>query len=196
MKQVRIVLWLLVAVAAGVAGYMALNGTAPSENKQVTVLGGPFNLVSHKGEPLTREDLLGRPHALFFGFTNCPDICPTTLLHTAGWMKELGEDANKLDFYFFTVDPERDTPEIMTDYVNAFDSRIIGVTGDQKEMMKTVKAYRGYAKKVDLGDGEYTMDHSAFVMLFRADGSFQGTIAYEENNEAAIAKLKRLINNS
>lgn len=197
MKTFRYIMWGLVAIVAGMSGYLALNQTAPKiDGTQVAAIGGPFELTNHKNEPISQNDILGRPHAIFFGFTHCPDICPMTLLETANWMKTLGSDADSMDFYFFTVDPERDTPEILTDYVNAFDPRITAVTGEADEMTATIKKYRAYAKKVDLGEGDYTMDHSASMMLFRPDGSFQGTIAYGENDETAVAKLQRLIDNS
>lgn len=197
MKILRTVLWIMVAVFAGVASYAWLTiGNDPKIVNQGTVkIGGPFELVRHTGDPITDKELLGKSHAIFFGFTNCPDICPTTLLETAGWMKELGEDANKMGFYFFTVDPEHDTPQVMSDYVNAFDSRIVGITGDAAKMTETIKSYRAYAKRVELDDGDYTMDHSAFVMLFDPAGDFQGTISYGESNDIAVEKLRRLIKN-
>jgi len=111
-------------------------------------------------------------------------------------MKDLGGDVDKIGFYFFSVDPEHDTPEILSDYVNAFDPRIVGVTGPSDEMTKTIKSYRAYAKRVELDDGDYTMDHSAFVMLFNSDGDFKGTISFGEANDIAVEKLRRLIKNS
>ncbi len=196
MKHLRLVLWLLVAVVAGGSLYAYLNTSGGNGSQQAEVrLGGPFELINHRGEPITNEALANRVHAIFFGFTNCPDICPTTLYETAGWLKALDQDAEKIDFYFFTVDPERDTPEVLNDYVNAFDPRITAVTGNPDEIKKAVASYKAYAQKVELGDGDYTMDHSAFVMLFNSNGAFKGTIAYGEKNETALAKLRRLIEN-
>lgn len=197
MKNLRLVLWILVAIVAGGTLYTYLTNSGANGSSQQTAvkLGGPFELVNHRGEAITESVLENRLHAIFFGFTNCPDICPTTLLETAGWLKALDQDADRIDFYFITVDPERDTPEILKDYVDAFDSRITGVTGDPDEVSKTVAAYKAYAQRVDLGDGDYTMDHSAFVMLFNTVGEFKGTISYGENNDTALAKLKRLIQN-
>ncbi len=198
MKFLRMLLWAMVVVFAGVSGYawLTINDDPKIVSQDTVKIGGPFELVTHKGLALTDKDLAGKSHAIFFGFTNCPDICPTTLLETAGWMKELGSDADKMGFYFFTVDPEHDTPEIIADYVNAFDPRITGVTGDPEEMTKTIRSYRAYAKKVELDDGDYTMDHSAFVMLFDPEGDFKGTISYGESNDIAVEKLRRLIKNS
>ena len=197
MRNLRIILWFLVAVTAGAGGYVWLSGTFNSTGSQTAAvkIGGPFELVRHTGEPITEAAFSGRNHAIFFGFTNCPDICPTTLYQTAGWLEKLGEDADKLDFYFFSVDPERDTVEILNDYVTAFDPRITGVTGEPGEVSRTIKLYRAYAQRVDLGEGDYTMDHSAFVMLFSGNGDFKGTISFDETEENAIDKLKRLIKN-
>ncbi len=198
MKSLRIILWCLVALFAGASAYLwlAQNQTQQFATQGSVKIDGPFNLVTNKGAAITQAALADRPHALFFGFTHCPDICPTTLFEAAGWLKEMGAEGENLDFYFFTVDPERDTPEILNDYVGAFDARIIGVTGTQEEMDKALKSYRVYAKRVELEDDDYTMDHSAAVLLFRSDGSLQGTISYGENAETAIAKLRRLVNNS
>jgi len=200
MKVLRAFLWMAVVIVAGLASYTFINQQTESDETQQAVapIGGPFNLVNHKGEAITRDDILGKNHAIFFGFTNCPDVCPTTLLEVASWLKDLGPDADKLDFYFFSVDPARDTPEVMNDYVTAFDPRITGVTGDEAEMNKTIKAYRAYAKKVQTGEqpDDYTMDHSASVMMFGESGNFRGTISFGENDEVALEKLRRLVKDS
>ncbi len=200
MKTLRLILWIGVVVVAAAVSYAVVSKNSKPEPVQqaVTPIGGAFDLVSHEGEKITQENLLGRNHAIFFGFTNCPDVCPATLLEVASWLKDLGNDGDKLDFYFFSVDPERDTHQIMKSYVTAFDPRITGVTGDAAEMQRTLSAYKIFAKKVDLedGDGDYTMDHSAFVMLFNPEGDFKGTISFGENDEVALEKLRRLVKNS
>jgi protein SCO1/2 len=200
MKKLRLVLWVGVALLAAAVSYAFVSqNSKPGQTQQaVKPLGAPFNLVDHEGKPITRDDIMGRHHAIFFGFTNCPDVCPATLLEVSSWIKDLGSESDKLDFYFFTVDPERDNPEVMKDYVTAFDPRITGVTGDPEEMSKTLSAYKIYSKKVDLGDGDgdYTMDHSAFIMMFKPDGSFKGTISFGENDDIALEKLRRLVKNS
>ncbi len=197
MKTFRIVLWLLVAVVSGVGAYGWLSGNTGQKVAQAPTvkIGGPFKLLAHTGLPITEAALAGRNHAIFFGFTNCPDICPTTLLQAAGWLKQLGDDASKVDFYFFSVDPERDTAEILNDYVTAFDPRITGVTGDAEEVARVIKSYRVYAQRVDLEEDDYTIDHSATVLLFSSEGELKGTISFDENKETAIGKLKRLIKN-
>jgi len=202
MRVLRIGLWAIVAIVSAFTGYQFLssNGKASLSAGEVTTtkvtdvqFGAPFELVTNKGEPIRYEDLLGRPHAVFFGFTNCPDICPTTLLEVSSWMQKLGNDADKIGFYFFTVDPERDTPQVLDDYVNAFDPRIVGVTGAPEDVRKTMKDYRAVGNRVDLGDGEYTIDHSAHTLLLDAKGNISGTISYGEDPDLALAKLKRLI---
>lgn len=197
MKAFRTILWVLVAIVSGVSGYALIAANTDQDTVQTTAVkfGGPFNLIKHTGDPITEAALAGRNHAIFFGFTHCPDICPTTLMQTAGWLKELGDEAKNIDFYFVTVDPERDTPEILNDYVMAFDPRITGITGSGEEISKTIKSYRVYAQRVDLGEGDYTMDHSAAVLLFSRSGDLMGTISFSENEETAIAKLRRLIEN-
>ena len=199
MKILRLFLWACVAIVAAITSYAVINQqTKPDKIQQagITPIGGPFSLINNKGEAISRDDLLGHNHAIFFGFTNCPDICPATLLEVASWMKDLGSDADKIDFYFFSVDPTRDTPEILNDYVNAFDPRITGVTGGAEEMTRALSAYKAYAAKVDLDDGDYTMDHSASILLFKPDGSFKGTISFGEKDEIALEKLRRLIKSS
>ena len=198
MKTIRLVLWAIVLLFAGIASWLyILEANKPhTTNISQSNIGGPFELVRDDGSQITRDDILGRNHALFFGFTHCPEICPTTLFEAAGWLKELGADADKLDFYFFTVDPERDTPEILNPYVNAFDARITGVTGTPEKMTQALGAYRVFAQRVELEDDDYTMDHSASVLLFRKDGSFMATISYGEDTQTAIAKLKRLLEDS
>lgn len=197
MKKLRLILWIMVAVFTGVATYAWLtigNGPRIVEAPPVK-LGGPFELVNQDGVKVTEEIFKNRNHALFFGFTNCPDICPTTLLDVSGWLKNLGDDGDKVDFYFITVDPERDTAEFLNDYVSAFDERITGLTGTPEEIAKVVSSYKVYSQRVALDDDDYTMDHSAFVMLFNRDGQFKGTIAYNEAKDTALAKLRRLIEN-
>ncbi|MCU0790434.1 MAG: SCO family protein, partial [Nitratireductor sp.] len=158
-------------------------------------LGGPFELVRADGTPVTDKDIAGTPHAIFFGFTHCPEVCPTTLYEAAGWLQQLGPDAEKFRFYFITVDPERDTPEALKEYVASFDPRITGITGAPDKIAKVLADYRVYAKRVELEDGDYTMDHTATVYLIRGDGSFAGTISYNENPDIAIEKLRNLIKN-
>lgn len=154
--------------------------------------GAAFALTDQKGAPITEAAFRGHPSVVFFGFTHCPEVCPTTLFELAGWLKTMGDSGKNLNAYFVTVDPERDTPEIINSYVSNFSDRITGITGDPDKVHAMAKSFGIYWKKVDTGDGDYTMDHTASVLLLNAKGEFAGTIAYGENADTAIAKLKRL----
>lgn len=191
LRTIRYVLWCLVAVAViAIAGFAFAPKTGPG--LQLSAIGGPFSVVDQKGQPVTEAALKGHPSALFFGFTFCPDVCPTTLFQATQWLKQLGPDGDKLKVYFVTVDPERDTPEQMNNYLQAFDPRIIGLTGSRPQIDGMLKAFKVYSKKV--GDGEdYTMDHSAAVYLLDPDANFVGTVDYHEKDETIMAKLKRLV---
>jgi protein SCO1/2 len=197
-KLIRYGAWAAVAalaIASGVLIYMQSvgNKNAGALIEPLASIGGPFELVNGDGKTVTDKDFAGKPLAIFFGFTYCPDVCPTTLAELQGWIEVLGEDADKLNFAFVSVDPERDTPEIIRDYVAAFDDRIVPLTGSREQVDAAIKTYRVYAKRVPLDDGDYTMDHSAAVFLMNADNRFVGTIAYGEAEENALKKLRRLI---
>lgn len=197
MKTVRYTAWALVALLVGVLAFVAFTregGKTLLEAAQVKV-GGPFELVRADGTPISDKDIAGSPHAMFFGFTHCPEVCPTTLYEAAGWLQKLGADGDRLKVYFITVDPQRDTPQLMKDYVASFDPRITGITGDPDKIAKMLADYRVYAKRVDLEGGDYTMDHTATVYLMRADGSFAGTIAFGENPDIALEKIRNLLKN-
>jgi len=154
--------------------------------------GAPFALVAMDGRPVTEKALLGHPSTLFFGYTHCPDVCPTTLFELDGWLKTLGASGKDIRAYFITVDPERDTPEIMNAYVGNVSSRITGITGDPEAVDAMLRAYGIYFRKVPGENGDYTMDHTASVFLLDSAGRFRGTIAYGEDPNAAVAKLRRL----
>lgn len=190
MNSIRIALWALVALAGAWAGFLALNKTAP---QSVAKFGGEFELQSTKGETFTQADMLGRPHLVFFGFTHCPEVCPTTLYEVSGWMEEIGDAAKNLDVYFVSVDPERDTAEVLTNYLAPFGDQVTGLTGSLEEMDKAAKGYHVYYKKIPTDDGSYTMDHTARIALMKADGSFMGTIAWNENSDTALKKIKNLL---
>ncbi len=181
----------LAVLAAGTIGYATF---VMMPNVQAAAsIGASFDLTDDHGQPITEKALSGHPSLIYFGYTHCPDVCPTTLYDMAGWFKTLGPQADRLKAYFFSVDPERDTPEIMHSYTGNFTDRIIGITGDPKEMQKAIKGWRIYAKKVPSPDGGYTMDHTASVLLVDAGGNLRGTIAYQENNDVALQKIRNLL---
>jgi len=196
MKLVRYVAWGLVAVVAVAAAVASLGwytGQLGGPNQATAKIGGPFVLVDTDGDRVTEATFSDKPTAMFFGFTFCPDVCPTTLYEAGGWLDALGDKADDVHIVFVTVDPERDTPEQMKNYLSSFDPRIVGLSGTREQVDDIISKYRVYAKKVPLDDGDYTMDHSAAVMLFDKDGDFKGTIDYRESKENAVAKLERLV---
>lgn len=193
MKKFRLFIWVTIVVLVAVLAMDRFGVFSLKEAAVVASIGGPFNLIRTDGSPITQDDLKGKPHAIFFGFTNCPEVCPTTLFEVSGWLKQMGDDADKLVFYFFTVDPERDTKEVLSEYVGAFDPRIVGVTGTPENMTQATTAYRVYVRKVPEEGDEYTVDHGASIYLMKADGSFSGTIAYGESGDSALQKLKNLV---
>lgn len=154
--------------------------------------GAPFQLVDSRGAAIDEQAFRGHPSAVFFGFTHCPEVCPTTLVEMDGWLKTLGPEGSDIRAYFVTVDPERDTPEVMNDYVTNVSDRITGITGDPARIDQMVRDFKIFARKVPTEDGDYTMDHTASVLLLGRKGDFFGTIAYGENRDTALAKLKRL----
>jgi len=204
-RLVQYALWGLVAVAGGAfGGYYYVNGFDGNRplNKTVSkvtgtaTVGGPFELVNHEGEKVTEAALKGSPSVVFFGFTHCPEICPTTLSDINGWLEELGDEGKSIKSYFVTVDPERDNPEVMKDYVTSFSERIVGLTGTPEKVSQVLKNYRIYSNKVRLGDGDYTMDHTASVVLLDSKGDFVSTVSYGELAETAVKKLRLLVKRS
>ncbi|MEP3265983.1 MAG: SCO family protein [Hyphomicrobiales bacterium] len=200
LKTLQYALWGLVAIAGGAfGGYFYINEVQKPQSQQlagVQQIGGPFELTDHNGATITEAALNGSPSILFFGFTHCPEICPTTLSDISGWLDEAGDVGKNINSYFITVDPERDPPEVMKDYVTAFSDRITGVTGKPENITQVLRNYRVFANKVRLGDGDYTMDHTASVILLDSKGEFVSTISYGEVPSVAVDKLKLLAKRS
>ena len=157
----------------------------------------PFSLITHKGKPISNEDLIGKPTAIYFGFTWCPDICPTTLSRMADIKAELQaqniQEADSLQLVFFSVDPERDTSHQMNEYLSLFDADIIGITGEKAVIEEALPRFGIYAERIDTSDEDYLIDHSASVYLYQSNGQFKGTISPAEPYEMALAKLQRLL---
>jgi protein SCO1/2 len=193
LRLIRYGAWALVAVVAIIAAVFVIGPSLSPRNDAVTI-GGPFTLTDQNGATVTEAALQGHPSLIYFGYTFCPDVCPTTLFDAANWLQALGSDANKLKFYFVTVDPERDTKEVIAEYLTAFDLRMIGLTGNRDAVDKALSAFRIYSRKVPAeSGGNYTMDHSASVYMFDADGRFAGTIAYQEPEDEVLPKIRKLI---
>ena len=164
-----------------------------SEVAKAAEIGGPFSLVDHHGKSVTDRDYLGKPTLVFFGFTNCPNVCPSTLLEITDQLKELGPDADRLNVLFITVDPERDTPQQLALYLSSFDPRITGLSGTPENILAAEKAYHIYAKKVPLEDGEYTMDHTATVAMMNSKGQYVDAMHFQAPSKVTRAKLRRLL---
>jgi protein SCO1/2 len=194
MKTIRYGAWTLVAIVAAVLLYLWYSGDGARSVMQLAgaEIGGPFILQRADGSTITDKDMTGRPHAIFFGFANCPEVCPTTLFEASGWLEKLGADAGRFSVYFITIDPERDTPQMLSQYMTSFPG-IIGITGSPEAIEAVEKLYRVYSKKIPLEGGGYTMDHTATVYLMDESGNFAGTIAYGENPVMAMEKIRRLI---
>lgn len=155
-------------------------------------IGGAFRLTDQDGRAVTDRDLLGKPTAIFFGFTYCPEVCPTTLAKLTRWLAALGPDADRLNVAFVSIDPDRDTPKQLRLYLSSFDRRIRGLTGSPQAVAAAARAYKVYYRKVPLPGGDYTMDHSAAIYLMDAKGRFVAPINYQMPDAAAFAQLQRL----
>ena len=188
--MMRTILVGIVVLVAGAVGALTFDWYR-SQNTARS-FGEAFTLVDMEGKEITEKAFRDAPSAVFFGFTFCPEVCPTTLVELDGWLKELGPEGEKINAYFVTVDPERDTPEIMKSYVSNVSDRIVGISGEPEKVNAMARSFGIYSKKVDLENNDYTMDHTASILLLNRDGDFAGTIAYGENPTNAIAKLKRL----
>ncbi len=156
-------------------------------------LGGPFALIDQDGRPVTDRDFLGKPTVIYFGFTYCPEACPTTLAHLATWMRALGPGADRLNVVFISIDPERDTPAKLKAYLSAFDPRFRGLTGSPQAVAEAAHQFNVYFNKVPLQDGSYTVDHSTTLYLMDAQGHFVEPIGYDEDPKMALASLKALV---
>ena len=196
MRSVRIVLWVLVAIAAAVFAYLMFRPVPQAqpegEAMNLASIGGPFTLTGSDGKPFSSTVLSGRPYGIFFGFTHCPDVCPTTLARMVKLRNELGAGDRPLEIVFITVDPERDGPAEVGKYAELFNSAVIGLTGRPAQIAQVKKQFGIYSRKVPDQSGSYSVDHTATVLLFDRNGRFTGTIAPEESDTAALAKLKRI----
>lgn len=197
MRRTRIVLWILVAAALiGLAVLLLARPSNNADNEAETItassFGGPFTLIGADGQPFQSSRLAGKPHAIFFGFTNCPDVCPTTLARLVKLRRQLDAGERPFEILFVTVDPERDGPEEVGKYAELFGEPIIGLTGSPAQIEQVKKQYGIYSAKNPDGSGGYSVDHTASVLLFDGNGSFVATIAPEEPDSAALDKLRRI----
>lgn len=166
---------------------------AATDSEMANAIGGSFTLTAPDGSTVTDRTLAGKPFAIFFGFTRCPDVCPTNLARMARLRAQLKGDGDKFAIVFVSVDPEQDTPKIIGDYVKLFGTPIIGLTGSQAQLEQIKKAYAVFSAKVPMKGGGYTIDHTAATYLMTRDGKFAGTIDHQEDDADALQKLKQLV---
>jgi protein SCO1 len=181
---------LVLVLAAALAATSYLSSRSPAA---IGAVGGAFRLEDQSGATITDQALKGRPYLVFFGYTHCPDVCPTTLFEISEVFKALGKDADRVGGLFITVDPERDTPAALKEYMSNFDPHLHGLTGDPAAAAAALKAYRVYAKKVPFEGGEagdYTMDHTALVYLMDKEGRFVAPFNLKQTPEAAATQLR------
>ncbi|WP_407186030.1 SCO family protein [Bradyrhizobium centrosematis] len=171
--------------------FWAMGGV--SKVAQPAAIGGPFQLTDQNGKAVTDKSLKGKPTLIFFGYTHCPDVCPTSLFEISEVLRAMGKDADKVNAVFISVDPERDTPATMKDYLSSFDPHLEGLSGDPAETAKVITSYRVYAKKVPTKDGDYTMDHTALIYLMDREGRFVSPFNLKRTPEEAAADLKKYL---
>lgn len=183
--------------AAAAAGTLALGAwrSRPEPNPllPLPLTAMDWQLTDHRGQTVTPADWAGRPVMVFFGFTWCPDVCPTTLLDISDWLEALGPEADPLVTALITVDPERDRPQVLADYVANFDPRITGLTGDPADIARAAADFRVLYQRVPRDDGDYTMNHTAGVFLFARDGRFVSIIDFHEDRRFALPKIRRAL---
>ena len=156
-------------------------------------IGGPFQLTDENGQTVTQKNLLGKPTLIFFGYTRCPEVCPTALFDMSEVLRAMGSDADRVNAIFITVDPERDTQALMKEYVSSFDPHLRGLRGDAAETAKVISEYRVYVKKIPAKDGDYSIDHTALVYLMDRNGHFVSPFKLDRKPEEAAADLKRYL---
>ena len=197
-RQVRLLLWLIVVLAiAGIAALLLVQRVTvhppkADETAAASSFGGPFTLTDGNGKPFSSEKLLGKPYAIYFGFTRCADVCPTTLARMVRLRKQAGGE-KALNILFVTIDPTYDGPKQVGQYATLFNSPIIGLTGTPAQIDQVKKQYGIYAQPNPHPTAGMEMMHSATVLLFDRNGQFVTTITPDEPDSDALAKLKKLV---
>jgi protein SCO1 len=193
-RRLVVLVALMTFILIGGAGALWVMTQGPQATTQGKALvGGPFKLTSASGEVVDSETLKGQPFVIFFGFTHCPEVCPTTLYSLSGALKEMGAKGDAIRAYFVTVDPERDTPEALKAYMASFDNRVVALRPQNLDELSAItKTFRVFYRKQPTSDGSYTMDHTALIYLMDANGEFFGTVSFGEDAAAMRGKLERL----
>jgi protein SCO1/2 len=194
-KRIRLILWVGVAAVLAFLGVLMLQKPSVQPTSKAvsgSTFGGPFILVGSDGKPFSIARLAGKPYAIYFGYTRCPDTCPTTLNRLVALRRQVGLGDDSFKIAFVTVDPARDGPKEVGTYEHAFGAPIIGLTGSQAQIDQVKKQYGIFSRTVPDGSGDYSVDHTATVLLFDRQGKFAGTIAPDEPDPTALEKLKAL----
>jgi protein SCO1/2 len=179
-------------VAVAVVGFAAFLLTNPSERPRAALIGGAFALKDGAGKTVSDQTLRGKPFLVYFGYTHCPDVCPTELAKISDILGNMGDKS--IPALFITVDPERDTPKVMQDYVSSFNPAIIGLSGGQQAVEATEKTFRVYARKGQpQPDGDYSMDHSSIVYLMDKNGAFVEAFNVERSPDEAAKELEKYL---
>lgn len=212
MRKIRLLLWFAATTAVALFGaFYIANRMAPEPpteaEKQRTadeiareIITGEFSLIDHRGLSVTDEDFRGSWLLIFFGYTHCPDVCPTTLGTVGIIMDELGADADAVQPLFISIDPARDTPEIMADYVGSFHPRMIGLTGSEEQVAAAAKSHRAYYAKVPLYKGDevrtddYAMDHSALLYLMDPEGVYAAAFSPTDTVDKIVRDIRDFVN--
>ena len=195
LRIVRIGLWALVGLAAIAGLVIALRppqALPQATQTPMTAIGGPFTLIGTDGKPFSSTRLTGKPFAIFFGFTHCPDVCPNTLARLARFRRTIGKGDAAFAILFVSVDPARDTPTEMGRYAAAFNTPIVALTGSEADIAQVKQSYGIYSAKVPQAGADYSVDHTATIFLMDAGGKFVATITPDEGDAAALAKLRSL----
>ena len=194
LSHIRLMLWVVVGIVAAAMVVLIWRQSQPqqAESTAFGTIGGPFTLTGTDGKPFASSKLNGRPAAMFFGFTHCPDVCPTTLARLARLRRQLGQGDDALSIVFVSVDPERDTPAELQTYLSLFDTPVVGLTGTPAQVEQVKKQFGIFSRKVDQPGGGYSVDHTAAVILLDKNGQFVATLSPEEGDQVALDKLKRI----
>jgi protein SCO1/2 len=191
--RLRLVLWVLVGLAAVGALSLMLQTRSPTVREtSLGTIGGPFTLTGSDGKPFSSAKLNGRPSAIFFGFTHCPDVCPTTLARLVKLRRQLGKGDEALSIVFISVDPERDGPNEVGSYAELFNAPVVGLTGSPADIERIKKQFGVFSAKAPLPGGGYSVDHTATIFLLDRNGSFVATLSPQESDSVALDKLRRI----
>jgi protein SCO1/2 len=187
---------LLIALATGIGAiWFSLSDRSRMSGAGTALVGGPFTMTDHTGKRVTDKDFLGKYMLVFFGFTYCPDVCPTELQVMSAALDELGELASRIQPVFVTIDPARDTPQVMREYVASFHPSTIGLTGSEADVAAMAAAYRVYYARqpAKQGDSDYLMDHSTILYLMGPDGKFVRHFTYGTDVKALAGGLREAV---